>query len=412
MSIFGLLNAKKKSCSDTLALRKTHSTGDIEDSKPVLNTNAASRNRKITIQRPSSLSPNNNPNESTISSILITSSSYVGDQTTLLSQISQQQQTDQKMRSSQNKTLPPVLEDRSLKKNDQPSVRTHHKNNIKNKDADAIASSQQLADRLRDITADDMDLLLALETQARMDYQEEKDQLQREREGSEQSNESSNSSGRPSRLRFDLPATPTVRSPDQNNDTSTRGNGIEGSDQQEDPTSSSNNRRWSLPDIPLLHQQQRQNRISRWGRSIMFRRQSEEVEEDGEEEGCGSSLFNNMGSAILLKTKSNTSNASNNSSNSSSSQSCNTKKKRQKKKQNNEVVLGCRVQLYKRPLPIIGTVKYRGAVHFDSTGEEWLGIELDGRVGNTDGKVDGIRYFQSNSNCGIFVRKEDTRKVA
>lgn len=32
-------------------------------------------------------------------------------------------------------------------------------------------------------------------------------------------------------------------------------------------------------------------------------------------------------------------------------------------------------------------------------------------VGNTDGKIDDKRYFQTNLHCGIFVKKEDTIKV-
>jgi dynactin complex subunit len=32
-------------------------------------------------------------------------------------------------------------------------------------------------------------------------------------------------------------------------------------------------------------------------------------------------------------------------------------------------------------------------------------------VGNTDGMIDGQRYFTTNLHCGIFVKKEDTIKV-
>lgn len=141
-----------------------------------------------------------------------------------------------------------------------------------------------LVNELRNITANDMELLLALETQVRVDRQEEKLKQQQEEEL------------KPilSRLKFDLPSTP----PRPNN--------------TKDLTMK---RRWSLP-----------INTNNYKRKLTWSR-----------------LFNKQQDTLSPSL----------------------------------VIVGSRVKLVKRPLPLIGTVKYIGQVHFD-TGE-WLGIELDYR---------------------------------
>ncbi|ORX61790.1 hypothetical protein DM01DRAFT_314812 [Hesseltinella vesiculosa] len=71
----------------------------------------------------------------------------------------------------------------------------------------------------------------------------------------------------------------------------------------------------------------------------------------------------------------------------------------------NEMVVGSRVNLFKRPLPTIGTVRYIGPV--ESEIGEWVGVELDHRVGNSDGCIRGKRYFSTDPQRGIFLKRND-----
>lgn len=69
------------------------------------------------------------------------------------------------------------------------------------------------------------------------------------------------------------------------------------------------------------------------------------------------------------------------------------------------ITIGARVELLRRPLPTQGYVRYLGKL----AGQDgaWAGVELDSRVGKNDGSVDGQRYFQTDSQRGIFVREND-----
>ncbi|KAI8084314.1 uncharacterized protein B0P05DRAFT_585606 [Gilbertella persicaria] len=295
MPLFGLKTAKKKLSSthfpSSLTLRKTQSTGDIDDSSSA----TVSFQRKVVIV-------NHKHSDAAVVSILRTP-----------------QRPPTPPSSHHNMILAPVLE----------------------------GEDEELASRLREITACDMELLLSLETQARMDVQEEKEKKQQ----------------RPSRIRFELPVTPPrSRSPDPN----------------------------------FHHARQRRcfrrhikkniNRLTRWSRLVKQQQQEEaknnQIIKLNSLDSCNSSLEelsdNNADNVVQADIST--------------------------------IVIGSKVKLFKRPLPLIGKVQYIGKVHWD-TSSEWLGIELDGRVGNTDGKVDNTRYFQTNPHCGIFVKKEDAIKV-
>ncbi|OBZ69457.1 hypothetical protein A0J61_11898, partial [Choanephora cucurbitarum] len=103
---------------------------------------------------------------------------------------------------------------------------------------------RELATKLREITACDMDLLLSLETQARMDVQEKKQ--------------------RASHVRFELPITPPTHSPD--------------SEQQQ--FIYARQRRWSLPEDGTEDMLKKDSftltRLSRWSR-LMKQQQQEEA---------------------------------------------------------------------------------------------------------------------------------------
>lgn len=140
-----------------------------------------------------------------------------------------------------------------------------------------------------------MELLLTLETQARMDALEEESKRQRT-------------------LRFEIP--PHPRS-----------------------TELVHKRRWSAPDdwISALSATALKNHLSKW---MHFQRRSSS--EDHEDESS-------------------------------------------------TIQVGSRVKLYKRPMPIIGVVKYKGPVCFDQG--EWLGIELDSRGIRKKKFMQFIKFF-------------------
>ncbi|ORX61682.1 hypothetical protein DM01DRAFT_1316518 [Hesseltinella vesiculosa] len=77
------------------------------------------------------------------------------------------------------------------------------------------------------------------------------------------------------------------------------------------------------------------------------------------------------------------------------------------KEKANLLVVGKRVKLVRRPVLTIGTVKYLGPVDFAEG--QWVGVELDRRVGKNDGSVDGQRYFTTSPNRGVLVRNDDVK---
>lgn len=89
--------------------------------------------------------------------------------------------------------------------------------------------------------------------------------------------------------------------------------------------------------------------------------------------------------------------------------------------------IGQKVELLRRPLPTLGTIKYIGMVEFSKG--TWVGIELESRgkirsqlytpltfffklVGNNDGSVNGTRYFQTFPQRGVFVRLDDFKIIS
>lgn len=91
-------------------------------------------------------------------------------------------------------------------------------------------------------------------------------------------------------------------------------------------------------------------------------------------------------------------------------------------------VVGAKVELLRRPLPTLGTIKYVGPVNFAKG--TYVGIELQNRrkffknyisleqklnrglVGTNDGAVDGVRYFQTDPQRGVFVKVDDFKVLS
>ncbi|KAI8063402.1 uncharacterized protein B0P05DRAFT_555753 [Gilbertella persicaria] len=72
--------------------------------------------------------------------------------------------------------------------------------------------------------------------------------------------------------------------------------------------------------------------------------------------------------------------------------------------------VGQKVELLRRPLPTLGTIKYIGPVEFAKG--TWVGVELESRLGNNDGSVDGKRYFQTFPQRGVFIKTDDFKILA
>ncbi|KAI7883743.1 hypothetical protein K492DRAFT_205137 [Lichtheimia hyalospora FSU 10163] len=75
-----------------------------------------------------------------------------------------------------------------------------------------------------------------------------------------------------------------------------------------------------------------------------------------------------------------------------------------------EPVLGAKVELLRRPLPMRGTIRYIGQVHF-ALGT-YVGVELEDRLGSNDGSVEGHRYFHTNTQRGTFCKIDDFKIIS
>ncbi|KAI8137084.1 hypothetical protein BJV82DRAFT_636789 [Fennellomyces sp. T-0311] len=73
-------------------------------------------------------------------------------------------------------------------------------------------------------------------------------------------------------------------------------------------------------------------------------------------------------------------------------------------------VLGAKVELLRRPLPMQGTIKYIGEVHFAKG--VYVGIELENRLGSNDGSYDGTRYFHTDQQRGAFCKVDDFKIIS
>ncbi|CDH57969.1 hypothetical protein RO3G_00517 [Lichtheimia corymbifera JMRC:FSU:9682] len=73
-------------------------------------------------------------------------------------------------------------------------------------------------------------------------------------------------------------------------------------------------------------------------------------------------------------------------------------------------VIGAKVELLRRPLPTLGMIKFVGNVNFAKG--IWVGVELESRLGTNDGQVEGVRYFRTDPQRGVFVKIDDFKVIS
>ncbi|KAI9320475.1 hypothetical protein BX666DRAFT_1908362 [Dichotomocladium elegans] len=73
-------------------------------------------------------------------------------------------------------------------------------------------------------------------------------------------------------------------------------------------------------------------------------------------------------------------------------------------------VLGARIELLRRPLPLLGTIKFIGPVHFAKG--IYVGVELESRLGSNDGSYEGHRYFSTDTQRGTFCKIDDFKIIS
>jgi hypothetical protein len=305
MPLFDLKNAKKRLTSPSLpslGLRKTQSTGDIDDS--VLSDGKC----HLIVTTP----------KDTKSILKTSSNDYFS----------------RKPPTPPPQHLPSVPED---------------------EDDDILAS------KLKDITACDMELLLSMETQARMDAQEERDHK--------------NSfvpppPSRTSTIKFELPVTPPrSKSPD-----------------------TKRQHRWSLPDESLLRSEtapekpkkKKSNRLSRWSRIILIGQESDAScsDDSASDEQVESSAVMAVGIKVKLI-------------------------KRPLPTMGTIKYIGP-VTMYGVTGEWIGVeLESRGKMMCVSFEKSWTQLFFSYLVGNTNGSVEGYQYFLTDPQRGIFVKRED-----
>ncbi|OAD80351.1 hypothetical protein PHYBLDRAFT_76662 [Phycomyces blakesleeanus NRRL 1555(-)] len=307
MALFGLGKSRNRSSTSKLsklAIRRTKSTGNIESSKPST-TKGTFLKRYTSVNRPP------------------VPRSLHG-------------QSDQEEDTS-NSSRPSSLSSESSESNDNSPTKNVSNPTIKITSQDA----DELNEKMKRLVTNDLELLLSMETQARIDAQEERER----NAAAEAAREAAvATTPRPSRLKFELPVTPPrSRSPAAAN-AYPRARPIR-----------------SLPEDNLINRERledkRKKRKSRWTRIMGSDQDSSSSESDEEDE---------------------------------------------------PIRLGTKVRLIRRPLPTIGHVRYIGPLE---SNEEYIGVELESRVGNGDGSVNGKYYFHTDPHRGIFVKRNELKVV-
>ncbi|CAO3594082.1 unnamed protein product [Absidia cylindrospora] len=205
------------------------------------------------------------------------------------------------------------------------------------------------------INPDDLDTLLSMETQQRVEAQRER------RDKAVAAVESAPTTPlRPTRLKFELPVTPS-RSRSPSNQPITYPRARPRSHSEESHLSTDRRKPSDATSGRGGKQAERKRRHRRWSKLMG----SDTEDDDGEETG-----------AVAAKRK---------------------------------LELGAYVTLIKRPLPTMGYVRYIGPVEGEPG--DWVGVELEHRVGNCDGLIKGQRFFKTDPQRGIFTKRFDLEVV-
>ncbi|KAI9303197.1 hypothetical protein BJ944DRAFT_268806 [Cunninghamella echinulata] len=221
-----------------------------------------------------------------------------------------------------------------------------------------------LSDRLKTITADDMDLLLSLETQARMDHLAEQQEKEKEKRFQQQQQSK--------KLKFALPDIPLRESSIYPNNQSKLDSNLTLDEHQHNdyiPIA----KRWSLPEETIRQDMKKKNNNNQYFKNSKWMK-------------------------FLSLTSSTYGNGNNNNSNGNHNQ-------QEENHDQTELKYGCKVKLIRSPIKTTAYVRYVGPVHFAPG--EWVGLELERAVGKNDGSVDGQRYFHTGAYRGIFLTRDE-----
>ncbi|KAJ3120789.1 hypothetical protein HK100_012650 [Physocladia obscura] len=76
----------------------------------------------------------------------------------------------------------------------------------------------------------------------------------------------------------------------------------------------------------------------------------------------------------------------------------------------NKLKVSNRVSIVPDGIHSEGTLRFIGTTSFAAG--EWIGVELDqSEDGDSDGKVDGVSYFECSPGTGVFVHRDAIVKV-
>ncbi|KAI8071009.1 hypothetical protein BC940DRAFT_294991 [Gongronella butleri] len=354
MRILNFIVKKKNKDDKSLDLRKTKSLGDIQYPPP----------GSILVHSASHMDTALKP--------ILTNASAIHPSTTPATNLDNQSDHSSKSSNSSSSPPPAILAGPSpptppLQRDEEPKEK---KRPLGNPDT-------KLAAQLQSLTADNMEVLLSMETQARMDRIEEQRVIDEEEQrlahlADKNTNNSRIQGNR--KLKFALPDPPARPDDMTLMRTATTPVPSSSSSHSQEAAQAKLEKRFSLPEDVIRHQQhQLQNNNQSKKRKMwtkLFQKSTD----------SHASPFPSHTPLTTIELTRRT-----------------------------ELSYGCKVKLIRSPLKTIAYVRYIGPV--DWADGEWIGVELERAVGKNDGSVDGHRYFYTGANRGIFLTKDELMVV-